>query len=356
MEGFKYIKNIVSGGEGTILIYKEIGNSVDKKGQVNYGVNGSEFAAEMLYLQQVCKNITVRINSIGGSVLDGYSIASSIYNCSVPVTTIIDGLAASTALWCACAAPVGNRKAMDFSTGMIHASSGTSNDEVQNIIDNSINTILTNRCKLKNEDIKSMMEKETWLDSKDMLKHGFIDEVVSTNKKVTASKNLTELVNVYNKLINNESEMTNEQIQAVEAENKALKSEVETLKKEINEFKEAKNKAELEAKNKLKTDATALVNKAFEEGRITKEEVENTIENASKDEASFKFVSNFISKLPNKKTSTKIFNIANVTDVENAEDRKNWTYRDWESKDLKGLQNMYQSEPEKYNELLKTLK
>lgn len=347
---------MVSGGDGTILIYKEIGNSVSKDGRMIYGVNGSEFAAEMLYLQDRCKNITVRINSIGGSVLDGYSIASSIYNCSIPVTTVIDGLAASTALWCACAAPVGNRKAMDFSTGMIHASSGASDNEVQNIIDNSINTILTNRCKLKTEDIKSMMEKETWLDCKDMLKHGFIDEIVSTNKKVSASKNLAEMATIYNKLINNESEMTNEQIQAVEAENKALKGTVETLQKEINEFKEAKNKAELEAKTKLKTDATALVNKAFEEGRITKEEVETTIENASKDEASFKFVSNFISKLPNKKTSTKIFDVKNVKEEKEVESRDKWTYRDWESKDLKGLQNMYQSEPEKYNELLKTLK
>lgn len=347
---------MVSGGEGTILIYKEIGNSVSKDGRMIYGVNGSEFAAEMLYLQERCKNITVRINSIGGSVLDGYSIASSIYNCSVPVTTVIDGLAASTALWCACAAPVGNRKAMDFSTGMIHASSGASDNEVQNIIDNSINTILTNRCKLKTEDIKSMMEKETWLDCKDMLKHGFIDEIVSTNKKVSASKNLAEMATIYNKLINNESEMTNEQIQAVEAENKALKSEVETLKKEINEFKEAKNKAELEAKNKLKTDATTLVNKAHEEGRITKEEVESTIENASKDETNFKMVSNFLSKLPTKKTSQKPFDVKNVKEGKEVESRDNWTYRDWESKDLKGLQNMYQNELEKYNELLKTLK
>lgn len=347
---------MVSGGEGTILIYKEIGNSVSKDGRMIYGVNGSEFAAEMLYLQERCKNITVRINSIGGSVLDGYSIASSIYNCSVPVTTVIDGLAASTALWCACAAPVGNRKAMDFSTGMIHASSGASDNDVQNIIDNSINKILTNRCKLKTEDIKSMMEKETWLDCKDMLKHGFIDEIVSTNKKVSASKNLAEMATIYNKLINNESEMTNEQIQAVEAENKALKSEVETLKKEINEFKEAKNKAELEAKNKLKTDATTLVNKAHEEGRITKEEVESTIENASKDETNFKMVSNFLSKLPTKKTSQKPFDVKNVKEGKEVESRDNWTYRDWESKDLKGLQNMYQNELEKYNELLKTLK
>lgn len=347
---------MVSGGEGTILIYKEIGNSVSKDGRMIYGVNGSEFAAEMLYLQERCKNITVRINSIGGSVLDGYSIASSIYNCSVPVTTVIDGLAASTALWCACAAPVGNRKAMDFSTGMIHASSGASDNEVQNIIDNSINTILTNRCKLKTEDIKSMMEKETWLDCKEMLKHGFIDEIVSTNKKVSASKNLAEMATIYNKLINNESEMTNEQIQAVEAENKALKSEVETLKKEINEFKEAKNKAELEAKNKLKTDATTLVNKAHEEGRITKEEVESTIENASKDETNFKMVSNFLSKLPTKKTSQKPFNIANVTEVQNAEDRTNWTYKDWETKDLKGLQNMYVTNRAEFDELVKTIK
>lgn len=128
------------------------------------------------------------------------------------------------------------------------------------------------------------------------------------------------------------------------------------MKKEINEFKEAKNKAELEAKNKLKTDATTLVNKAHEEGRITKEEVESTIENASKDETNFKMVSNFLSKLPTKKTSQKPFDVKNVKEGKEVESRDNWTYRDWESKDLKGLQNMYQNELEKYNELLKTLK
>lgn len=112
--------------------------------------------------------------------------------------------------------------------------------------------------------------------------------------------------------------------------------------------------AKLEAKNKLKTDATALVNKAFEEGLITKEEVESTIENASKDETNFKMVSNFLSKLPTKKTSQKPFNINNVTDVENKEDRANWNYNDWEEKDEAGLKNMYVNNRAEFDELLKT--
>jgi ATP-dependent protease ClpP protease subunit len=354
VEGFKYIKNYVSGGQGTILVYGIIGNNIDKRGNITYGINGTDFATEMLFLEQTCNDIEVRICSEGGGVLDGYKMASSIYNCKIPVTTVINGLAASTALWCAAAAPVGNRKAMDFSSGMIHESSGASDDVVKNIIDNSINTMLTNRCNLKTEDIKSMMEQETWLDCKDMIKYGFIDKIVSTDKTVTRSNNLAEMATIYNKLINNESEMDNAQIEAMKAENQNLKATNETLKQRVEALEAAENAAKLEAKNKLKTDATALGNKAFEEGRITKEEVESTIENASKDETNFKMVSNFLSKLPTKKTSQKPFNINNVTDVENKEDRANWNYNDWEEKDEAGLKNMYVNNRAEFDELLKT--
>ena len=72
---FKYIKNI-SENEATILLYNQIGDSVDENGMYVSGISGSAFAYEMQYLQDKCKKINVRINSIGGNVLDGYSIVS----------------------------------------------------------------------------------------------------------------------------------------------------------------------------------------------------------------------------------------------------------------------------------------
>ena len=55
---FKYIKNI-SDGEGTILLYSQIGDSVDENGNYVCGISGSSFAYEMQYLQDKCKKINV---------------------------------------------------------------------------------------------------------------------------------------------------------------------------------------------------------------------------------------------------------------------------------------------------------
>lgn len=38
------------------------------------------------------------------------------------------------------------------------------------------------------------------------------------------------------------------------------------------------------------------------------------------------------------------------------EDKTNWTYNDWENKDVDGLKDMYVNNREQYNELLKTRK
>jgi ATP-dependent Clp protease protease subunit len=374
LDNFKYIKNISTEGEGTILIYKQIGNSVDKKGNITYGITGADFGAEMLYLQQVCNAITVRINSLGGSVLDGYSIASSIYNSKVPVTTVIDGLAASTALWCAAAGQVGNRKAMDYGSGMIHGVSGGDDKETSNFVEQTINTILTNRSNKTADEIKSMMEKETWLNAQEMLAQGFIDEVITTNKKVTIKKNysLENMALIYNKLINpsNMSKLNtllkisnnadeSEQENAVVNLNKELdttKAELADAKKRLADI-EAENAAKIEAeKVALKTEATEMVNKFEKEGKLSKEEVAATIENASKDRASFNFVSNLLSKLGNGKESKKPFDFSKVENKGGTEDRSTWTYNDWESKDVEGLKNLYTQDREKFNELVKTRK
>lgn len=363
---FKYIKNI-SNEEGVILIYKEIGTTVDKYGNISYGINGAEFGAEMLYLQNVCKNITVRINSIGGSVLDGYAIASSILNSKVPVTTIIDGLAASTALWCAAAGAKGQRKCMDYATGMIHGSTGAEDKQLQDLVDTSINTILSNRSNKNVEEIKSMMSTETWLNAGDLLKGGFVDEVVSTGKKIKSSKNLANMANVYNNLINPKMSNINKLLKLannaeVEEQETAIagltkevadkNAELEAVKNELKALKDANEAREKEAKEALRNRATEMVNKFEKEGKLSKDEVASTIENASKDEASFTFVSNLLSKVGNSKESKKPFRVENVA----GDDRSKWTYNDWEKKDLEGLTNMYKTDKEQFNELVKTRK
>ena len=369
MDNFKYIKNITN-GVGIINLYSQIGDSIDTKGNYVYGISGTGFAYEMQYLADNCETIEVHINSVGGSVLDGYSIVSAILNCKKPVNTYVDGLAASIAGVIA----VAGQKCyiMDYGTLMVHNPSGGNDKEVLDIVKNTLVTILSNRSKKSAEDISSMMEKETWLNAKEAVKMGFCDEIIKSNKKVQINEtaNLYDMALIYNKLINknpmsktnqllglkNEAE-ENEQVQAIEVLKTSLADAEKVnneLKAELQKIKDAEATKEAEAKEALKNKATELVNNAVKEGKLKETEKESTLNVACKDEASFELVSNMISRLNNGKQAAVIFDTKNVTNDPNS--RNTWTYNDWEKKDPEGLTNMYTNDKAQYDELIKTYK
>jgi len=198
---FKYIKNI-SENEATILLYDQIGVSVDENGMYVSGISGSAFAYEMQYLQDKCKKINVRINSIGGNVLDGYSIVSAILNSKVKCDTYIDGLAASIS---GVIAMAGEKCYMaDYGTMMLHNPSGGNDESVLALVKSTLVTILSKRTKLDEDTINKMMDEETWLDANQCIEMGLVDVVVKSDKKIKMSTNsLSEMAFIYNKLINN---------------------------------------------------------------------------------------------------------------------------------------------------------
>ena len=365
LDNFKYIKD-VSNGVGTIHLYSQIGDSVDAKGNYVFGISGATFVNELQYLSEKCEKINVRINSVGGSVMEGYSIISAILNCSKPVDTYVDGLAASISGVIA----VSGRKCyiMDYGTLMLHNPSGSPDKEILNLVKNTLVTILSNRSGLTIDEVSAMMDKETWLSAKDATSNKFCDEVISSGKKVNIKQtaNLYDMALIYNKLIEKPMSKTNqllglkneaeesEQVNAIEVLKTSL-SEAEAVNNDLkariaNYEKEAADKLAAE-KEALKNKATALVNKAETEGKIKKDEIESTIELAAKDEASFTFVSNMISRLSTGKDAVKIFDVKNVKTEGGSEDRSKWTLEDWESKDLDGLKNLYETDKEKFNEL-----
>mgnify|MGYP003472391044 CR=1 FL=1 len=368
LENFKYIKNI-SNGVGTMLLYSQIGDSVDENGNLVWGINGSSFANEMLYLSNQCDSIDVRINSVGGSVLDGYSIVSAILNSSKPVNTYIDGLAASTAGWIA----VSGAKCymMDYGTFMLHNPSGGEDKKVLAMIKETIVTILSNRTSKTIEEIDTLMNKETWMSANECLSNGIVDEVISSGKKLKMPKKATlyDMALIYNKAINPVKNMTkintllklqneageSEQEQAIVQLNKSLsekEEELVELKNRLKAIEDEKAEAEKKAKEALVNKATVMAKNAQKEGKIAENEVEATILNASKDEASYEFVSNLINK--SGKTSHKPFNPSNAGKM--GEDKTNWTYNDWENKDVDGLKDMYVNNREPSNEIKKTRK
>jgi ATP-dependent protease ClpP protease subunit len=357
---FKYIKNI-SEDEATILLYSQIGDSVDANGNYVSGISGSAFAYEMQYLQDKCSKIKVRINSIGGSVLDGYSIVSAILNSKVPCDTYIDGLAASIS---GVIAMAGKKCYMaDFGTLMLHNPSGGNDTAVLDLVKDTLVTIFEQRTKLTSEEISVMMDKETWLGANEALSMGLVDEVITSVKKykVSKSESLSNMAIIYNKIINkpnmekiqNVLKLSNEAteetivsaIEEKDIKNAELQAEVDRLKAIVDANEAKENEAKELAAKELETKAIELVENAIKAKKIAEDEKDSTIEMAKNN---FEFVSNMISKINNVKDAVKVFNVKNVA---KNEERKDWTIRDWEKKDPNGLVKIKNETPEIYSEM-----
>lgn len=358
---FKYIKNI-SENEATILLYSQIGSSIDTNGCYVDGIDGNIFAYEMQYLQDNCSKINVRINSIGGSVLDGYSIVSAILNSKVPCNTYIDGLAASIA---GVIAMAGKKCYMaDYGTLMLHNPSGGNDQSVLNLVKDTLVTILSNRTKCTAEEVSKMMDVETWLGANEAINMGLVDEIVSSNKKIKISKSesLSNMVLIYNKLITNKPNMekitnvlklsneANEEaivaaIEEKDSKNAELETENAELKERLQKFEDdAKAKAEAEAKE-LETKAIELVENAIKEKKIAENEKDATIEMAKNN---FEFVANMISKIKNVTEAVKVFD---VKDIVKDDKKANWNIRDFEKNDPKGLEKIKNENPELYKQM-----
>lgn len=315
----------------------------------------------MQYLQKNCSSINVRINSIGGNVLDGYAIVSSILNCSVPCNTYIDGLGASIAGVIA----VAGKKCymMDYGTLMIHSASGSEDKAMLDLVDGTINKILSNRTSKTPEQIADIMKAETWFTAEEALNSGLVDEVVNTSKKIKVKKeSLQNMALVYNQLITKKPKMekvfnklsvTNEDevlvaIDSKDTEIASLKDEKKALEDKIAEFEAKELEATNKTKEELKAKATELVEKAIDEKKVKEDEKEELITNAI---ANFDFVSNMLSKIGGVKNAVKVFDLKNFAGKKGAEDRSEWTIRDWEMKDSAGLMEIKNLTPDLYNEM-----
>jgi len=115
--------------EPIMLILKHIGNAYDDQGNITeYGVQGADFCRELLLLDNAGKrNIQIWINSVGGSVIDGYSILGAMLKTNATVDTYNIGVAASTAGWLFEAGQ--NRDMSDYATWMGHNPHSTDGDD-----------------------------------------------------------------------------------------------------------------------------------------------------------------------------------------------------------------------------------
>jgi len=140
-------------------------------------------------------DITIHLDSPGGSVTDGLAIYNAIVNYAGEITVHIDTLCASIATVVACAAD----KVVMNSNGkyMIHRAwriaMGNCVDfrsmaEIMEMMDKDIAETYAVKAGGAVEDWLAKMDKETWYDAEAALEAGLVDEIIDMKKKPKAEE------------------------------------------------------------------------------------------------------------------------------------------------------------------------
>lgn len=167
-----------------ILIYSDIGE--------NYAGDGATASVIKSQLEEFKGDVTVRINSGGGDVFEGFAIYNLLTQHEGKTKVIIDGLAASAASVIAMA---GDEVVMaENSLMMIHdpwtMALGDAEDmrataSLLDKIKDSIVTTYKNKTGIDSETISSMMKEETWLNSSEAIGQGFATITAEATKSIS---------------------------------------------------------------------------------------------------------------------------------------------------------------------------
>lgn len=198
MNKFWEIKNFIQNESADIYIYNEI-SSWDYEDVTS----AQSFRKDLESLGNV-KNINVMINSPGGSVGDGLTIASLLQRHSAYVTAYVDGMACSIASVIACAADklVMGRSSLLMVHNALTYTYGSAKDLRKQADDLDAVTASLRQMylmkagdKLTEEKIKELMDNESWLSAKECVELGLCDEILENNKMVAKLPN--KFMNMY---------------------------------------------------------------------------------------------------------------------------------------------------------------
>ena len=178
-------------------------NTIDIYGEVYADDNSVK---EQLANMQGAKEITVNINSVGGDVFTGISIYNMLKRHKAKIIVNVDGLAASIASVIAMAGDV--IRMPSNSMMMIHNAmtmvAGNANDLrstadlLEKVTDTLMSAYLDRSDKLERNELKALLDAETWLSAEEAKELGLIDEVI-TSKKIAACASKGEL-SMFNKV------------------------------------------------------------------------------------------------------------------------------------------------------------
>lgn len=148
--------------------------------------------AQLMFLDNTDKaDITIHLDSGGGSIKSGLSMIDVMNYIKCDVRTINVGMCASMGAVLLGAGTKGKRSSLKFSRTMIHQSSsgfqGTYADAKVNFeewtkINDTIFNLLGEYCDKSPEQIKIDADRDLWFSSQETLNYGLIDEIVIKRK------------------------------------------------------------------------------------------------------------------------------------------------------------------------------
>ena len=149
--------------------------------------------AQLMFLDNIeTKDITLHIDSPGGSVKSGLSIVDVMDYVSSDIVTINTGMAASMGSILLGAGTKGKRYSLRFSKVMLHQVSSSAQGHVRDMeislieakkYNDILFTMLGDFCGKTKEEIINDCNRDNWLDSQQALDYGIIDSIIKTKKK-----------------------------------------------------------------------------------------------------------------------------------------------------------------------------
>jgi len=161
-------------------------------GPVNDGMS-TVVQAQLMFLDNLqVKDITLHIDSPGGSVKSGISMIDVMTYIKSDVITVNTGMAASMASILLGAGTKGKRFSLKNSRVMLHQVSSGAQGNIQDMritlaeaekYNTLLFKLLGEYCDKKPKDVMEFASRDQWLNPKESLKYGIIDEIIEKFKK-----------------------------------------------------------------------------------------------------------------------------------------------------------------------------
>ena len=368
------------------MIFTSQGNVGKLYGGIYWG-HGEYIASELESFLKGKKNATIHLHTPGGSVFDGNLIYNTLRKYKGELTIVIDGIAASMGTIIMLAA--NKLKIADNAWIMIHSPSGLvegtadvfeKNAKLLRTLENQFVQHYAKRTSQTEEEIKGWMDGDNWFSAEMALDKGLVDEVVEPELEdddITAYHEMKNLAACLNSFESDESltkrfaaeapipskTKTNNSMKNLnaktavalgvdpdaseEAVDKAINNVIDSNKK----LKEENERLVNEQKAQDQKAIDNLINAAIKDGKIKKADEQHYRDLA---EANFDLAQASLDKLPAKENITSGAGGEGKPNTPSADGRDDWDFRKWKQKDMKGLMEMKEEDPDRYKALLET--